>query len=139
MADDFDVDDFNTPGDFITTAELRTGGPQAKRIAGVERRDGFKDKNGKVQPELVLVFSDGRKAGLRAKVNRVDLAEAYGKRTSGWIGKAVELYCDKEVRNPSGAKVGGLRLRALDADAGDASGFTSDLDDADAINEDTPF
>ena len=70
MADDFDVDDFNTTGDFITTAELRTNGPQTKRIASVEKGTGFKDKNGKIQPELVLVFADGRKAGLRAKVNR---------------------------------------------------------------------
>jgi hypothetical protein len=141
MDDDFDVDEFDTPGDFVTTAELRTGGPQVKRIARVERGAGFKDKNGKPQPELVLVFSDGRKAGLRAKVNRLDLKEAYGARTHGWIGQTIELYCDKEVRNPSGAKVGGIRLRAMAAGAAvSTDDFASDLDDVlEDEKNDVPF
>ena len=127
--DDFDVDDFNTPGDFITKDELRMSGPQRKRIASVEKRDGFKDKNGRPIPELVLIFSDGRKTGLRAAVNRDEVKHAYGNRTSGWIDKVVELYCDATVRNPQGAKVGGIRVRIPDAaEREGVTDFTSDLE-----------
>lgn len=130
MENDFDVEDFRSPGDFITKDELKASGPQVKRIAGVEKRDGFKDKNGKVQPELVLVFSDGRKTGLRAQVNRDAMEDKFGRRTIGWIGQVIELYVDSSVRNPQGAKVGGLRVRVPENGAAPAE-YTSDLEQDD--------
>ncbi len=81
----------------------------------------------------MLIFSDGRKAGLRAQTNRDEVREVYGRLTSGWIDKLVELYCDPNVRNPSGAKVGGIRIRIPSGDDGTIGpvDFTSDLETED--------
>jgi hypothetical protein len=69
MDDDFDVSDFDTGSKFIRKEDLKADGPQRKRIQTVEQRESQfdKDKPGKPVPELVLVFTDGTRFGLRAK------------------------------------------------------------------------
>ena len=59
------------------------------------------------------------------------LTRAFGRHTSDWIGRTIELYVDPTVRNPSGQKVGGIRIRIPDDDGGPVD-FTSDLVGADA-------
>lgn len=125
--DDFDVEDFNTGSNFVDKEALKASGPRQVKIAAVEQRDGIKDANGKSTPELVLIFSDATKFGLRAKTNRDELKEQFGRRTSGWIGQVIELYVDPTVRNPQGAKVGGIRVR-IPASDGKPLEFTSELE-----------
>ena len=126
--DDFNVNDFNAGSQFLKKEDLIESGPQRKRIASVEQQAGFrKDVKGKLLPELVLVFSDGVKWPLRARTNRDDMATAFGERTKGWIGQVIEVYVDPAVRNPAGAKVGGLRMRVPMADGGPVD-FVSDLE-----------
>ena len=127
MDDDFDVEDFRAPGDFITKEELQASGPQKKRVEGVEQREGFKNKAGKAQPEPALLFSDGRKMGLRAQVNRDAMRDvSAGARVAG-PARWSRSSCDPSVRNPQGARVGGVRLRGC-ADGGGPLDFTSDLE-----------
>ena len=125
--DDYDVNDF-MGSDFVQKDELKGKG-QRKRITSVEQRDGLPKKDGKVLPELVLVFSDDKKFGLRTRANQETLRDEFGARTRGWIGKVIELYVDPSVRNPSGQKVGGIRIRIPDDDGGPVD-FTSDLEGA---------
>ena len=111
--DDFDVNDY-MGSDFVQKDELVKSGAQRKRITGVEQGDGL-PRDGKTVPELVLVFSDGKKHGLRARRRtRKRSATRTVRRTNGWIGKVIELYVDPSVRNPSGQKVGGIRIRIPD-------------------------
>ena len=77
--DDFDVEDFNTKGNFVQKDELKEHGPRRVKIQDVEQRDGFKDDNGESKPELVLVFSDETRFGLRAWCNRDVLKTAFGR------------------------------------------------------------
>jgi hypothetical protein len=123
---DYNVDDYSG-SDFIQKDRVKTDGPLQLRIKNVEQRDGL-PKNGKVSPELVLIFSDDSKFGLRARVNRDELRDAFGKMTSGWRGRLIELYHDATVRNPAGQKVGGIRIRIPAQDAGAPLDFRSDLD-----------
>jgi hypothetical protein len=107
-ANDFDVDDFDSGGAFVSKDDLRTG-PRRVRIAAVEKRESqFKDAAGRPRQELVLIFSDETKIGLRAQVNRDAVKQAYGKHTREWVGQVIELYLDPSVRNPQGQKVGGI-------------------------------
>jgi hypothetical protein len=62
---------------------------------------------------------------------------AYGKRTSLWVGKLVEVYCDPSVRNPQGAKVGGVRLR-IPAEDGGPEEYVSDLEEGYEEDEAAP-
>lgn len=136
---DYDVDDFSTGGKFIKKDELKATGSERKKIQSVERRLSQPDKNGKPVPELVLIFSDETKLGLRAQTNRDELRAAFGRHTSAWIGKVIELYVDPSVRNPSGARVGGIRIRVPGQD-GEPVDFRSDLDESESVNEgDVPF
>ena len=125
--DDYDVNDY-MGSDFVQKDELVKSGAQRKRITGVEQGDGL-PRDGKTVPELVLVFSDGKKHGLRTKTNKETLRDAYGSRTNGWIGKVIELYVDPSVRNPSGQKVGGIRIRIPTDNSGPIA-YTSDLEGA---------
>lgn len=134
--DDYDVNDF-MGSDFVQKDELKASGPQTKRIASVEQRDGL-PRNGKVEPELVLVFSDDKKFGLRTKTNKEVLRDEFGRRTSGWVGKVIELHVDASVRNPQGAKVGGIRIR-IPANGAAPSDYTSDLEQGEDDTADPPF
>ena len=140
----FDVEDFNAQGGggsggFVRKEAIQAGGPRRVRIAAVEQRDGFKEKDGTSKPELVLVFSDGTKFGLRAWINRDAMKTAFGRDTDGWVGKVIELHVDASVRNPQGARVGGLRVRLPTSGAAPAE-YTSDLeDDEDPADGPIPF
>jgi hypothetical protein len=139
---DFDVADFNAGGNFVQKAELSVSGPRQVRIQGVEKRSGFKDAAGQSKPELVLIFTDGMKFGLRTRTNRDVLTEAFGQKTRGWVGQVIELFVDPSVRNPAGAKVGGVRIRIPAKDGAPLVDFTSDLEgDEDdlAKTEKVPF
>ena len=110
---DADVRDYGskTVG-FVKKAELRMNGPRQVMVQDVEEADGFPDRTtGQPTKELVLMFSDGTKFGLRAKVNRDAMAAVCGYRTSDWIGKTIELYFDPGVFNPRGGEPGGVRIR----------------------------
>ena len=111
-------------GRFVKKRELRQNGPRACRVADVTEGEGFPDENGNRSPELVLVFEDGTKQSLRAKVNRDAVIEICGPRTSRWIGQTVELYFDPGVFNPRGGEPGGIRIRRP---AGPAD-YVSDLE-----------
>jgi hypothetical protein len=127
---DFDLRDYSKSGSFIKKDDLRASGPLTLTIASVEEADGLSGRDGKPPAkELVLVFTDGTKFQLGAATNRQALADMHGYLTSAWLGKSIELYCDPTVRNPSGAKVGGIRITRPDGQDADEE-FTSDLEEA---------
>ena len=112
---DFNARDFLT-SKFIRKDDLRTGGPRRLLITDVEKAPGLPGLGGRpAKDELVLVFADGMKFGLRARVNLERIVEAFGMQTSNWIGKTVELYFSPDISNPSGGAPGGIRVRIVDA------------------------
>ena len=78
-------------------------------IAGVERAE-FAGKDGS-EPRLQLTFrGEGTKKLTLNQTNLKILVKHFGTKTSGWIGKRVQLYYDENV-SFGNALVGGLRLR----------------------------
>ena len=65
--------------------------------------------------ELVLLFSDGQRLGLRTQENLRRVLEAWGPDTDGWQGRVLEAYFSPDVRNPRGGDSGGIRVRIPDA------------------------
>ena len=126
---DFDVRDFNGSGSAFVSKSQVGDGVLDKRITAVEQAEGLPRNGRPAVPELVLLFSDGGKFGLRTRANRDALEAAFGPKTSAWIGKRVEIYVDPTVRSPQGQRVGGLRLRIPEQDAGVPADFQSDLED----------
>ena len=109
--DEFNARDYLSSS-FIKKDELRLGGPRRVVIQTIEEADGLPKRNGQLsRKELVLVFTDGSRFGLRAQANLQRLLDAYGERTSAWIGKTIELYFNPDIPNPSGGPSGGVRVR----------------------------
>ena len=134
---DFDARNYGSSGGFVKKADLRENGPRKFVVADVEEADGFPDKAGKATKELVLVFADGSKQSLRARAQRDTMVDLFGHRTSKWIGKEIELYCDLSVFNPRGGDQGGIRIRRPDARQEDEEldAYVSDLDDLGTFGE----
>jgi hypothetical protein len=125
---DYDVRDYASGGLFVKKQDLRANGPRTVVVKDVEEADGFPGKNGQPKKELVLVFEDGTKLALRARAQRDAMAELHGFRTSKWIGKSIELFCDPSVFNPKGGEPGGVRLRVPGAMRVPAA-YRSDLEE----------
>ena len=112
---DFNVRDYMAVS-FIKKQELRAQGPRRVTIKSVEEADGLPGRDGKpARKELVLLFTDGTKFGLRARINQETMVDLHGERTSGWIGKAITCTFDPSVMNPFGGEQGGIRIRRPDA------------------------
>ena len=124
--DDYDVNDF-MGSDFVQKDELKLKA-QRKRITSAEQRDGLPKKNGKVLPELVLVFSDERSSACGRARTRKRSATTTGRGRAAESARGSTLR-RSDRRNPSGAKVGGIRIRIPDDDGGPVD-FTSDLEGA---------
>ena len=120
----YNVDDYSTSG-FVQKDDLKAERPV--RIKDVDSRDAPAKDGKPSRPELVLVFTDDSKLGLRTAANRDTLKEAFGKMTDDWIGKVIVLYVDPSVRSPTGARVGGIRIRIPAQDGGPVA-FQSDLE-----------
>ena len=121
----YNVDDYSTSG-FVQKDDLKT--ERQVRIKDVESRDAPAKDGKPPKPELVLVFTDDLKLGLRTAANRDTLKDAFGSDTDGWLGKVIVLWVDKNVRDPNGTKVGGIRIRIPAQDGGVPPTFTSDLE-----------
>jgi hypothetical protein len=115
---------------FIKKAELRSGGPRRLAIRTVEEGEGLPGRNGQApKKELQLVFTDDSRFSLRAQTNLRRMFEAFGDRTSLWVGREIELYFSPDVVNPGGGEPGGIRLRLPDAVSVPTSRFVSELDE----------
>ncbi len=116
---------------FIKKEDLRASGPRRLQIHGVEEADGFPDKGKPAKKELHLLFADQTRFSLRAQVNLNRVREAFGDRTSLWIGKTIELYFSPDVTNPGGGEPGGARVRVPDPGSAPSPGvFVSELEPA---------
>src|SRR5262245_20855207 len=90
---------------FVTAAELRSNGPLLFTVSSVEVADGFADRGGSAQREIVLLSTSARKFSLRTETNLKMMLALFGDYSNGWIGKSFVLYCDPTVTNPSGVEV----------------------------------
>ena len=117
---------------FIRKEDLRQGGRRRLVIQAVEKAMGLPGRNGQAaREELVLVFHDDTRFGLRAQVNLRRLIEAFGERTANWIGQTIDLYFSPDVVNPGGGSPGGIRIQ-VPTPGTKGRLFTSELDDPDA-------
>jgi hypothetical protein len=80
-------------------------------IASVDKVT-FEARNGK-PPEQKWALTFASKPVRKFSLNKTNLelmAKGYGKKTGGWVGKAIELFLDESVTY-GGRLVGGIRIR----------------------------
>jgi hypothetical protein len=103
---------FERPGGWLKKDDLRRTGAQLFLVASVEEREGKDWGDGKpVYPELVLVFTNGKRFPLRATVNLDRVRDGWGDDCTTWPGKTIEIYFSPDVPNPRGGEPGALRVR----------------------------
>jgi len=132
---EYDANDYLN-STFIKKQDLRSGGPRRLTIESVTEVDGLPGRSGQpAKKELCLSFPDGTRFGLRAATNLRRLVEAFGPKTSMWVGKELELYFSPDVVNPGGGDPGGVRIRIPEAAtrAHSASVYRSELEDDDPV------
>jgi len=116
---------------FIRKEDLRQGGRRRLVIRAVEKSMGLPGRNGQpAREELVLVFHDETRLGLRAQVNLRRLIEAFGERTATWINQTIDVYFSPDVVNPGGGAPGGIRIQ-IPTSASSARPFVSELETSD--------
>lgn len=106
---EYDARDFQTSS-FIKKDTLKRDGPQRLKIKAVESADGIARDGKPAKKILQLTFDNDSKFGLGTQINLRRIIEAFGEKTSGWIGQTIELYYSPDVRGPSGEE-GGIRVR----------------------------
>jgi hypothetical protein len=106
---EYDARDFQTSS-FIKKDTLKRDGPQRLTIKAVEKADGIARDGKPPKPVLQLTFTNDSKFGLGTQINLRRVIEAFGEKTSRWIGQSIELYYSPDVRGPSGEE-GGIRVR----------------------------
>jgi len=108
--DDLDVS-AELHGTFLKAADVKEG-PLTYQISRAERVlfEARGDEPARTKIVVTLEGEPVRKLALN-KTNLEVFCGAWGKRTSGWIGKAFDAYHDPEVRDLHGKRTGGLRVR----------------------------
>jgi hypothetical protein len=90
---------------YLSAADLR-GEQKRVTIDDVTIAD-FRQKDGSSRKKVVLTFGGEFKPMVVNKTNAAKLAQAFGKKWTGWVGNAVELYTEL---TPVGE---GIRIRVL--------------------------
>ena len=106
-----DVRDMLSGGEFLKTKDVEAG-DLTFGITHVEKVT-FKPKGEKTaEKKLVLTLGGDpvRKLSLN-DTNLRTLIDAWGHDAARWVGKVFDAYYDKTVRDPSGKRTGGLRVR----------------------------
>jgi hypothetical protein len=104
--DNFDVGALYV-GTYVKADDLN-GQTYAATIAAVERVE-IAEENGAVRPKAAVQLQNWPAKLLLNKTNFETIASAYGRHSSGWLGKPLEVYPDTTVFN--GRSVSCVRVR----------------------------
>lgn len=98
-------------GTYLGAKDVKDGDVTfAVRSAAIEEFEGKDGKKGERKLVLTLDEDPVQKLSLN-DTNLTMLIAAWGKDARRWAGKLFEAYFDPTVRDPSGKKTGGLRVR----------------------------
>ena len=98
-------------GDYLKTSDVKDG-DLTFGITHIEV-EMFEAKGDRKAEKKIVLILDGdppRKLSLN-QTNLQTLMDAWGKDARSWIGKAFDAYYDGSVRDPSGKRSGGIRVR----------------------------
>jgi hypothetical protein len=98
---------------YFGIADLK--GEQSRLKIGKVAAADLREKDGSTKVKYVVYFEGQDKGLVLNKTNAIKLADAYGKKSSAWVGQVVELYGEMTGLGKEGVRLRPLRKPAAPA------------------------
>src|SRR5262245_47181237 len=131
------VDDFDAiyGSKYLSAADLRGTTPRVK-IGKVDVAE-LRERDGGTRRKWVAYFDGHEKGLVLNRTNATQLAHAFGKDATTWVGQAIELYTEMTSLGKAGVRV--RPLRKADAAPPPKPSWADEQKNDPAMNDSIPF